>query len=238
MFFEKKCKICGFSSVSEEKIISCSGRNFYFCPNCASIFANSASYLDSASQRQRYLLHNNSLDDEGYKTYLGNFFDAALKLSIGKKELTPQDFEFFSGWDYLDYGSGPVPCLTELVKEKKIFRTVQSYDLFFTEKLPSGSKFDFITCLEVAEHFENPLQDFTKIAELLKNGGILALQTQFLEEREFEEQKKFFEKWWYKEDSTHVVFYTKKGLEECAKSCGLRLVATEKNLVVFKLELY
>ncbi|MCR4789868.1 MAG: class I SAM-dependent methyltransferase [Treponemataceae bacterium] len=221
MIFQKKCPLCsGPLSSFEVK-----NKVYDFCHECSSVFLNLSFYLDDESEKLRYEKHNNSLLDSGYKTYLEKFLTTAIKLS---------EIEQTERLDYLDYGSGPEPCLCQLVREKKLFNSTWAYDKFFTDSSSIENRlYDFITCLEVAEHFEDPAVSFEHISSLLKKGGFLALQTQFLEERSFEEQIKFFISWWYKEDSTHRIFYTKKGLITLCRQFGLEFFAESKNLVIF-----
>ena len=63
----------------------------------------------------------------------------------------------------------------------------------------------------------------------------MAIQTQFFEcEEDITNTEKKFATWWYKEDTTHVTFYSKEGLISCCKSFGLKfLTQLDKNLVIF-----
>lgn len=220
---EKKfCKCC--NSFLDE-VILVKDKKYNFCTNCKSVFLNSEFYLSSENQKDRYLLHNNTLEDAGYKNYLEKFFEDVLTVSKIKNHT------------YLDYGSGPNPCLVDLVKQKyPDFEQIDAWDLFFTKDFtPKDNSYSLITCLEVAEHFENPTESFLHIKSLLKNDGILALQTQiFYPEDDFVKTSKKFATWWYKEDTTHVTFYSKEGLINCCKNCGLEfLTQINKNLLVF-----
>ena len=237
MFFTKKCRICGFQadfSLDEgqnfsEFLFSDKKRRYFRCPKCRSVTVEEKYFLGKNEQKSRYELHNNTLKDSGYKNYLESFFYSTV--DAVKKNLENEFFEGecdFSTWNYLDYGSGPEPCLAELVRQKLLFHSVEIYDPFFAPKLLDEQNFELITCLEVAEHFENPLEDFALISKLLKPSGFLSLQTNLLTE------KIDFEKWWYKEDLTHVAFYTEEGLEKCAIKSGLKLVFRKKNLVLLR----
>ncbi len=223
MFFEKiLCKCCN-SLLEKQFCVKISKYNF--CDNCKSVFLDDNFFLSSENQKDRYLLHNNSLDDFGYKNYLEKFFEQVLSVAKIKNHT------------FLDYGSGPNPCLVELVKEKyPEFLVVEGWDLFFTKDfVPKENFYSLITCLEVAEHFENPKESFLHIKSLLKDDGILAVQTQiFYSEDDFEKTSKKFATWWYKEDTTHVTFYSKEGLIACCESAGLKFIKEiNKNLFVF-----
>ena len=256
MFFSKKdensenfCRICGCKS--ENEVFESGKRHFLLCSECGSVSLLSEFFIPPEKQKERYELHNNTLEDEGYRKYLERFFALALRLAGFAVEYKPLGFEAHSGEKniksleecaYLDYGSGPNPCLAELVRKKGIFKSVDIYDLFFAPELPfpngdenhgsenhCGQKhsgdFDFITCLEVAEHFENPHASFEHIASLLKDDGLLVVQTQTIDRTRFTAED--FCHWWYKEDTTHVSFYTKEGLVKCASIAGLRFIASD-----------
>ena len=38
-----------------------------------------------------------------------------------------------------------------------------------------------------------------------------------------------FKKWWYKEDTTHVSFYSEKSLQKCGERVGLELIKQHDN---------
>lgn len=223
MNFEKKsCKCCNFP-LENDFIIK--NKIYFFCKNCNSIFLCDDFFLSPENQVNRYLLHNNTLEDINYKNYLEKFINRVLEF-INLEKI-----------DFLDYGSGPNPCLVELIKEKFFnFNKIDGWDLFFTRDFfPKENSYSLITCLEVAEHFENPQESFRHISSLLKKDGFLAIQTQFFEcEEDITNTEKKFATWWYKEDTTHVTFYSKEGLISCCKSFGLKfLTQLDKNLVIF-----
>lgn len=223
MFFDKKfCKCCK-SQIKSQFCVK--NKMYHYCDFCKSVFLDNEFLLSEQNQLDRYLLHNNTLENIGYKKYLQKFLDEVMSVAELKNHF------------YLDYGSGPNPCLVELVKEKyPNFSSIEGWDLYFTKDFsPKENFYSLITCLEVAEHFENPEESFKHINSLLKKGGFLAIQTQlFVSESEFEKTEKKFATWWYKEDTTHVTFYSKEGLIACCTNAGLEFVQQiDKNLLIF-----
>ncbi|HEY9053536.1 MAG TPA: hypothetical protein VIO60_01825, partial [Rectinemataceae bacterium] len=76
---------------------------YYRCATCGYVFKPRSALPTKAMAKARYLEHNNSLDDTGYRAYLETFIDTT-------------SIPFYpSGSDILDFGSGPKPCLAELL---------------------------------------------------------------------------------------------------------------------------
>ncbi len=233
MHLEKNCIFCKNSHITQKNIHS---RTYFHCiksksGGCGGFFLHSDCFSTTSEQKQRYLLHSNDLgfhgEHNGYRTYLERYVETVLCYERTKKEEK-------SIYSLFDYGSGPTPALVQLLKEyncKFVFKNdvkIKHWDPFF---YPDGDFFengaDIVFCLEVIEHFENPLEGFRGLAKSCAQGGLIAIQTQ-LAPNTFED----FEKWWYKEDSTHVSFYTLNSIEECAKQVGLHF-EDAKNGVFF-----
>lgn len=79
---------------------------------------------------------------------------------------------------------------------------------------------DLVLCLEVAEHFERPLEGFAGLARSCAAGGHVAVGTLPIPDGMGIPQE--FKGWWYKDDRTHVSFYTERSMAACGGSCGLR----------------
>jgi len=105
----------------------------------------------------------------------------------------------------LDWGSGPVAAASNLLRERGL--EVYSYDPLYAPQIPERKDFDLVLCIEVAEHFRSPLEDFLTMASHARPGGLLAVRTLFVPEGD-----ESFASWWYKEDRTHLSFYSEKAL--------------------------
>lgn len=228
---------------------------------CRSIFLDTECFESIEAQKKRYEMHNNSLEDEGYRTFLEGFIKPVLQevLSAQKENKDCERKEkpykgessLWSG-KILDYGSGPEPALCGLMQRyahKNEYLSehceIRGWDPFFAPDTPfyeDGA--DLITCLEVAEHFETPLEDMKKLASKCRPGGYVAVGTMLLpyekEMSEYDEKKAWdtFKKWWYRSDSTHVAFYTMEGLKCCAEKSGLTFMkAVTDRAFLFRKEL-
>ncbi len=226
------CPVCGEGNT---ELFSLKARQYLECTGCGSICLSSDCYVSIEGQRKRYEQHNNSLSDDGYRTFLENFINPVLK------ELTCNELP--GGAQHLrsilDYGSGPEPALCLLLKkyasEGTILKNscdIRGWDPFFapdTSFFENGA--DLVTCLEVAEHFETPLADMKKLAGACTPGGYVAIGTMLLKTmtdienpENVKSDREFFKNWWYRSDSTHVSFYTLEGLKRCSESAGLTFV--------------
>ncbi len=187
---------------------------YWKCSYCEAIFLDKEFYLSSNDEYKHYLTHNNDLNDPRYKKFLSNLM---LPL-IERIKLNSTG---------LDYGCGPGPALSLMLREKGY--QMFNYDPFFDpEKRNLLKKYDFICCTETAEHFHNPFGEFTRFNELLNNNGTIGIMTNFHSEQHI------FENWYYIKDPTHVVFYNKKTFQIIAKIFDWDSEFLGNNLVFLK----
>lgn len=103
----------------------------------------------------------------------------------------------------LDFGSGPGPTLSVMFEEKG--HNMNIYDSFYQKDLSVfEQKYDFITATEVIEHLSDPLFELDRLWNCLKPGGYFGIMTKRPPE------KKKFQQWHYKNDDTHIAFYSKE----------------------------
>lgn len=193
------------------------GKQYFGCKQCGGVFLDPLIRLSLVQERDRYLFHNNSLLNAGYKNYLERFWQGFISF------LSPTEFDKKLVSSVLDWGSGPDPAFAKLLDNKGY--DVSFYDPFFASKLPKkGTLFDCITGIEVVEHFYEPSRDFMLITSFLADGGYLVVATHILPS-----DPKDFDSWWYRQDSTHVSFYTELSLRYLGERSGLELVGYAGN---------
>ena len=181
------CPLCS-SVESFTHIIGHKGRGYLLCQNCQLIFMEKVFLPDRSTEEERYKAHQNGPQDAGYVRFLNQAIAPAL----------PCLNRSMRG---LDYGCGPVPTLSGLLKVHGLH--CENYDPYFYPVFPENY-FDFIFATEVAEHFFHPGQELQRISELLKPGGILTIMTEpWISPEGFSE-------WHYAKDITHVCFYHAK----------------------------
>ena len=184
------CPLCEHSSSLFKKIES---KIFYRCITCFGIFLKPNLLPTLDEEKSRYVLHNNDVNDVAYQKFVSPITVRILH-------------EFSQKSEGLDFGAGTGPVISKVLEEKGF--SIKSYDPFF-HNFPELLKksYDYIACCEVIEHFHNPKKEFRLLHELLFPKGKLYCMTEM-----FTEQL-VFEKWYYKNDPTHVFFYSEKTME-------------------------
>ncbi|NMH60610.1 class I SAM-dependent methyltransferase [Alteromonas ponticola] len=184
-------------------------RAYWKCQHCDLVFVEKTALPSTSAELSEYQLHENNADDDGYKNFLSRL--AIPLLSI----LAPQQRG-------LDFGCGPSPVLAQLLDEAGHQMTV--YDPFFEpDESALEGNYDFITCTEAIEHFHQPRNELDLLNRLLKRKGYLAIMTKRVID------KTRFANWHYKNDPTHVSFFSDKTFAFIAQSWGysLRLVSND-----------
>jgi 2-polyprenyl-3-methyl-5-hydroxy-6-metoxy-1,4-benzoquinol methylase len=145
-------------------------------------------HLSPVDEKLRYDQHQNTSDNIEYIETFKRFIETAI---------TP-----YPATQVLDYGCGPNPVLAELLKSHNLQTDI--YDPFYFPTEPQVESYDLITSTEVFEHLREPLVTLEHINKLLKPGGYLAIMTKFLPPNDQ------FVSWRYKDDTTHISFYSPK----------------------------
>ena len=163
-------------------------QKFKECSGCQSIFRCPNFFLSWEKEKSRYEEHNNNVQDIKYKWFVDPLVEEILK-------------NHWSDEIWLDFWAGTGPVISHLL-EQKWFHT-KLYDPFFhnDKKLLLG-KYDFIIACEVVEHFHDPEKEFELLYNLLKAKGKLYIMTDLYS------SEINFSKWYYKNDKTHVFFYS------------------------------
>lgn len=164
--------------------------------------------LTADEEMSRYDQHNNSISDLTYRSYLQTLIKPLSEL------LTQR-----APGSHLDFGSGKAPVVSELFKEQGW--QSEYYDCYFYPSLPK-KQFDVVTCIEVVEHFRDALPNWQELVDLVKTNGLILVNTQIYHpELKHDEDERKFERWWYKNDPTHVGIYCDKTLALLEVKFGL-----------------
>jgi SAM-dependent methyltransferase len=180
-------EICPLCFTESEFFRRARERDYFRCPNCKGVFMSPKYFLSAEDEKARYETHNNDVDDPGYQNFVRPLVDAVI-------------MDFPKRSHGLDFGAGTGPVLSNMLLEAGYEMTL--YDPFFHPNDEALKKqYDFVVSCEVIEHFHHPAREFELLRRLLKPGGKLYCKTDpFTSEIDFE-------KWYYKNDPTHVFFY-------------------------------
>lgn len=186
-------------------------RRYFQCCQCDLVFVSPEDRPDPVREKREYDLHENHADDPGYQRFLNRL---AVPLMA---KTDPGSFG-------LDFGCGPTPLLAELLADAGMNMSV--YDAFyFSDKACLSQRFDFITCTEAIEHFHNPISEWRLLHEMLKPGGVMAIMTKRVISKER------FCNWHYKNDITHVSFFSEKTFTWLASQYGYDLEIVSPDIV-------
>jgi hypothetical protein len=199
-----KCPLC---SVSAHYQSSGESREYWLCSHCFVIFVPDNFHVAQAEEIERYLEHENSIQNEGYV----HMFQK--KISILEK------YEFKTA---LDYGCGYEPVLKFLLEQQGI--ETDAYDLNFFPDLNLNKQYDLVISTETFEHFRNPAEEIHRITDRVIPGGLLAIMTRFYPTEKQGLLSDTFSNWYYKRDPTHIIFYCTKTFQWLAESIGFKMV--------------
>ena len=206
------CPLCNTNQ--KLAFLSDAEREYYRCSCCDLIFVPREYHLSEIDQRARYDSHNNDPGDLRYR----NFF---------KQLLVPLLAILPSNSYGLDFGSGPGPTLSLMLEE--CGHNVDLYDKFYAQNdAVFQNRYDFITATEVVEHLPNPLKDLEALVKILQKGGILAIMTEIVS------PQLDFTNWYYKNDPSHVCFYSEKTFLYLANLLGLEIMTLSERVIVLR----
>jgi SAM-dependent methyltransferase len=187
--------------------------DYHRCARCLLTWMAPEHRPSVAVEKEQYDLHENNEGDPGYRTFLSRLADPLLAELRGPA----------SG---LDFGCGPGPALAAICREAG--HSMALYDpIYFPDRSVLDSRYDFVTCTEVAEHLHQPAREFTLFQQLLKPGGILGIMTCWLTDDDA------FPRWHYRRDPTHVCFYRPETFGWLAEAFGWEWRTPRKDVVLF-----
>lgn len=206
------CILCGSTETSE--YFKDEQHHFLVCEDCTTVFRHPENWVSLSDEKQRYLAHENNVEDIGYQNFVKPLV-TEVSANVPNTALG------------LDFGAGTGPVAAKLLIEKGY--SIALYDPFFhPDTAVLENKYDFIICCEVIEHFHNPCKEFRILKNLLKPNGKLYCMTTL-----WNGNPKEFKTWWYKNDSTHTLFYNAVNLKFIQESCSFENVTVAKNIIAW-----
>lgn len=214
-----QCILCGCSQTKAAAVsVKKSKKTFFRCAKCDFCFLDRTQLLDFSQEKERYLLHRNSIDNAGYVNWLGGIVDCAVhEIDLEEKNV-------------LDYGCGHTPVLPAILKSKvPHIGKVDYYDLYFFPNIDFSEKYACIFAVEVFEHFRDVYKEAVRVFSLIEPGGYIVISTGLLPE----ENK--FASWWYIQDATHISFYSLQTFKWFARMFSLKIIFSDgKSAVILQ----
>lgn len=205
------CPVC---TAAATHFLQADGRDYFRCRACHARFLDPAWHPSRDVEHRTYMLHENDPRDPRYRRFLSKLADPLMA------RLSPMS-------QGLDYGCGPGPALAQMLREAG--HDVALFDPFFVpDPAPLRDTYDFITCTEAAEHFDNPAAEFGSLRELVRPGGWLAIMTCF------QTDDAGFANWHYRKDPTQVVFCREDTFRYLANLWGWACEIPVKNVALMQ----
>ena len=190
-------------------------RQYFRCGHCALVFADPAARLSPEDEKAHYDLHENNPEDAGYRRFLSRLADP-LQERLGRSKLNG-----------LDFGSGPGPTLSLMFVEQG--HDMAIYDPYFApEPAVLATQYDFVTCTEAIEHFYTPAKEWGLLLGMVKPGGWLGLMTKLATDADA------FSRWHYKNDPTHVSFFSRDTFKFLAERDGLEVEFVGNDVILLR----
>lgn len=184
------CPLC--NSTTKAFFTDKKERKYRHCNFCDGIFLMPQFHLTKKEEFARYKTHNNFIHDKLYQNFVSDLCNLVIK---NEKKNTLG----------LDFGCGPGPVIQYILLKQGFH--ILTYDPFYQPDNSVLNKiYDYVVLCEVIEHFNRPFEAFTTLKKLLKTGATLYIKTDVF----YEVSIASFEKWGYRNDPTHVFFYTPK----------------------------
>lgn len=188
-------------------------RDYLRCTSCELINVPERFHLDSKAEKAEYDKHQNSPDDPGYRQFLSRLFKP-LSLTL---DTTSRG---------LDFGCGPGPALSCMFEE--VGMTVALYDpCYFPESSVLSESYDFVCATEVLEHLRTPAETLAQMWACVRPGGKLGVMTKVASDFDA------FKTWHYKNDPTHIAFYSMATLEFLARRWQARFEPVARDAFIF-----
>lgn len=190
-------------------------RDYYHCHQCDLIFVPTRFHLCSEEERKIYDLHENDPNDIHYRNFLSKLCNP-----MAEKLATPSEG--------LDFGCGPGPTLSKMLVEQGYKCAI--YDKFYADDMSVlNADYDFVTSTEVVEHLENPKGVFATLFNLTKTTkGPVGIMTKL-----HPQNLKSFANWHYKNDPTHITFYSTLTMNVLARRYQREVQIIGDDVVIF-----
>ncbi|MCE0493564.1 class I SAM-dependent methyltransferase [Vibrio salinus] len=189
-------------------------RAYWQCQRCELVFVGDDSLLKEKDEKSFYDLHENDIHDERYRRFLSRVAEPICCRVPVKSQ-------------GLDFGCGPGPALAHMLEEQGMRMSL--YDIYyFPDTAPLRQQYDFMVSTEVIEHIYTPDLVWESWLKLVKPGGWIGLMTKMVKDVDA------FAKWHYKNDFTHVRFYSRNTFQYLAERDKLELEFVGNDVILLR----
>lgn len=203
------CPLCHQSDFTRRE----DAPKFFNCHHCHSVFRDELDYMTAEEEKARYLTHNNDVNDQRYQNFVSPIVNSVLH-------------SFSPPATGLDFGAGTGPVIAKLLREKGF--EIALWDPFFhPDSSVLNTTYPFIVCCEVMEHLHRPIEEFQHMKGLLTPDGKLFCMTWLISD------EIVFKNWNYKNDRTHVIFYSKETIQWIKQKVGFSEAHIDGRLIIF-----
>jgi hypothetical protein len=176
-------------------------REYWRCCICELVFVPRQYHLSAVEEKSYYDLHENNSQDEGYRRFLSRMHKPM------SERIQPQSRG-------LDFGSGPGPVLASMFADDGHIMSI--HDIYYSpDQEPLKKTYNFVTATEVVEHVSSPRDTLQRLWTMVEPSGWLGLMTKLVRDREA------FATWHYKNDPTHICFFSVDTFTWLAKKWGV-----------------
>ena len=207
-----RCPLCHSTAIHETRYRD-RHRHYHLCHTCHLVFVPPNQYLSAKQEKAQYDYHQNSPDDPDYRQFLSRLY-------------LPMKKQLAAGSRGLDFGSGPGPTLSIMFQEAG--HSMALYDYFYArDSSVFKQDYEFITASEVVEHLHDPKRELNRLWNVLKPKGNLGIMTKLVPDQ------MSFGDWHYKNDPTHVCFYSRITFEWLATQWDSILTFLDHDVMMF-----
>ncbi len=209
---QQTCPLCGEDNAHvfhEDK-----RRSYFRCSQCLLVFVPEYQHLSLAAEKAIYELHQNDRYDPRYRAFLSRAVD-------------PLRDKLNSNACGLDFGCGPGSAIVPMMHEYGF--QIEQYDPVYADD-PGvlESQYEYLMCTEVVEHFRQPSVSFDVLFSLLQPRGVMAIMTKMVLDRDA------FSRWHYKNDLTHISFFSRETFQWLAKKYQASLEFYHNDVVILQ----
>lgn len=192
-------------------------RSYVHCQQCHLVFVPRQFHLTIEQEKAEYDKHDNLALDDGYRRFLNRTLMPLL---------TEVKHRFGEAAIGLDFGCGEGQHLSAMAREQGV--KILNYDLYYHDCAENLQRsYEFVVLTEVIEHLLDARRIWLQLTSLLKPGGILAMMTKRVRNPEA------FSTWHYKNDPTHIAFYSDTTFRYVADWLNMELQVIANDVVFF-----